>query len=104
MSRVVRKPFFCICENKDADQFAVTAKLISAFVLATRIVQSLDFLNTKFQASSHLVWLYSPVCMGPGRRPPKTGCLRTRLILHRCVNVMLFLLHVAQCGESFGKD
>ena len=30
----------------------VTAKLISAFVFATRIVQSLYFLNPKFQASS----------------------------------------------------
>ena len=58
------KPAFCICENKDAD-----AKLISAFVFATRIVQSLYLLNPKFQASSHLLWLYSPVCVGPGRKP-----------------------------------
>ena len=60
MSRVMRKPTFCICENKDADQLrgnreAVTAKLISAFVFATQIVQSLYFLNPKFQASSHLL-------------------------------------------------
>ena len=54
----IRKPAFCICENKDADQlrgnreadqrlclktktqisFAVTAKLISAFVFAALIV------------------------------------------------------------------
>ena len=58
----MRKPDFSICENKDADQ------LISAFVFATRIVQSLYFLNAKFQASSHLQWLYSPVCVGPGRK------------------------------------
>ena len=31
-SRIMRKPTFCICENKDADQ---VAKLISAFVFAT---------------------------------------------------------------------
>ena len=43
--------------------------LISAFVFATRIVQFLYYLNPKFQASSHLMWLYSPVCMGPGRKP-----------------------------------
>ena len=57
LSRVVRKPAFCICENKDADQLRgkVTAKLISAFVFATRIVQSLLYLNSKFQASSHLL-------------------------------------------------
>ena len=35
MSRVVRKPVFRICENKDTDQLIVTAKLISAFVFAT---------------------------------------------------------------------
>ena len=41
MSRVMRKPDFCICEKKDADQLrgnreaAVTAKLISASVFAT---------------------------------------------------------------------
>ena len=27
------------------------------------------YLNPKFQASSHLVWMYSPVCVGPGRKP-----------------------------------
>ena len=35
MSRVIEKPTFCICENKDAD---LTAKLISAFDFAIRIV------------------------------------------------------------------
>ena len=63
-SRVVRKPAFCICENKD-----VTAKLISAFVFAIRIVQSLWYLITNFQASCHLLWLYSPVCVGHSRKP-----------------------------------
>ena len=57
----VRKP-------KTQISFAVTAKLISAFVFATRIVQSLYFLYTNFQASSHLVWLYRPVCVGPGQK------------------------------------
>ena len=62
--------FLHTCENKDADQLrAVTAKLISAFVFATLIAQSLYFLNTKFQTSSHLLWMYSPVCVGPGRKP-----------------------------------
>ena len=35
LSRVMRKPTFCICENKDTDQLRVAAKLISAFVFAT---------------------------------------------------------------------
>ena len=65
----MRKPAFCIWEKKKTQiSFAVTAKLISAFVFPTWIVQSLYFVYTKFQASSHLVWLYSPVCVGPGRK------------------------------------
>ena len=62
----MRKPAFCICENKTQISFAVTAKLISTFVFATWIVQFLYFLNPKFQASRRLLWLYSPVCVGPG--------------------------------------
>ena len=45
MSLVMRKPAFRICENK------IEHQLISAFVFATQIVQSLYFLNPKFQAS-----------------------------------------------------
>ena len=56
-------------KTKTQISFAVTAKLISTFVFATKIVQSLYFLYTKFQASSHLVRLYSPICVGPGRKP-----------------------------------
>ena len=42
------------------------------FVFATRIVQSLFFLNPKFQASSFHLWHYMPVCVRLGwksRRP-----------------------------------
>ena len=49
--------------------YAKTKTQISAFVFATRIVQSLFFLNPKFQASSQLLWLYRPVCVGPGQKP-----------------------------------
>ena len=42
-------------KTKAQISFAVTAKLISAFVFATRIVQFLFFLNPKFRASSHLL-------------------------------------------------
>ena len=65
------KPAFCICENIGADQLRGTAKLISAFVFAIGIVKSLYYLNPKFQASSHLLWLYSPVCVGLGRKPER---------------------------------
>ena len=65
----MRKPAFAYAKTKTQISFAVTAKLISAFVFATQIVQSLYFLNSKFQGSSYLLWLYSPVCVGPGRKP-----------------------------------
>ena len=65
----MRKPAFCVYENKDAGQLHSNHKLISAFVSAIMIAQSLYCLNTKFQTSSHLVWSYSIVCEGPGRKP-----------------------------------
>ena len=69
MSRVVRKSAFFICENKDADQ--LPGNRISAFVFATYIEQSLYFQHPNFQASSDILWLYSPVCVGPGQKPRK---------------------------------
>ena len=60
---------FACAKTKTQISFAVTAKLISAFVFATWIVQSLYFLNPKFRASSHLLWFPSPACVGPGRKP-----------------------------------
>ena len=61
--------FLAYAKTKTQISFAVTAKLISAFVFALRIVQSPYFLNPKFQVSSDLLWLHSPVCVGPGRKP-----------------------------------
>ena len=80
------KPTICLGENKGADQLRsnceadpVTAKLISAFVFATRIVQFLFYLNPKFQDSSSFLCLYSPVCVGPGR---KAHCLFSHDVAH----------------------
>ena len=59
-------------KTKAQISYMVITKLISTFVFATQIVQSLYFLNAKFQASSHLLWLYSLFCVGPrqkNRRP-----------------------------------
>ena len=64
----MKKAVFCICENKDA----VTAKLISAFVSATRLERIIYFLNSKFEASFYLLWLNSPVYVGPGRKPRRS--------------------------------
>ena len=56
-------------KTKAQISFAVTAKLIRAFVFATRIVQFLFYLNPKFQASSSFLCLYRPVCDGPVWKP-----------------------------------
>ena len=64
------KTKICIGENKDADQLrGYSAKLISAFVFATRKVQFLFYLNPKFQASSSFLCLHSSVCVRPVRKP-----------------------------------
>ena len=60
---------FAYAKTKAQISFAVTAKLISASVFATRIVYFLFYLNPKFQASSSFLRLYRPVCVGPGRKP-----------------------------------
>ena len=65
----MRKPDFCICENKDADQLRGNREADQRLCFTTQIVQSLYYLNPKFQASSHLLWLHSPVFIGPGRKP-----------------------------------
>ena len=83
----MRKPAFCICEKtKTQISLAVTAKLISAFVFAIQIVKSLFYLNPKFLASSHLLWLYCPVCVGPGRKP------RRQVFSERGSNLWIHLL------------
>ena len=56
-------------KTKAQISFAVTAKLISAFVFAKWIVQFLYFLNPKFPASSHPLCLYRLVWVRPGGKP-----------------------------------
>ena len=63
------EPDIAYAKTKTQISCAVTAQLISAFVFAMWIVQSLHYRNPKFQASSHLLWLYIPVCVRPGRKP-----------------------------------
>ena len=72
MSSIMRKPAFCICENKDADQLhgnRENQEAAQPSVFTTQILQSLFFLNTKLQDSSHLLRLYSQVYVGPGGKP-----------------------------------
>ena len=72
----MRKPAFCIWENKGADSAADQR-------LCFRCVDSTVPLlpKTTFRASSLLLWLYSPISVGPGRKTPKTRFLMTQLIV-----------------------
>ena len=65
MSHIMRNQHFAYVKTKVQISFAVTVKLISMFVFTTRIAQFLFFLNLKFPASSHLLCLYSSVCVRP---------------------------------------
>ena len=65
----MRKPAFAYAKTKTQISCAVTAQLISAFVFAIGKVQSLYYLNPKIKSSNNHLRLYSPVCVGPGRKP-----------------------------------
>ena len=70
MSRVMRKPFFAYAKLKTQITCAVTAQLISPFLFC--YIDSIISLLSKSEISgllSRLLWPYSPVCVGPGRKP-----------------------------------
>ena len=69
------------------DFYHAKTKALRAFVFATKIVQSLFFLNLKFQAISNLLWLCSLVCVAPGRKP------RGQVFLHRGSFVVQFEMY-----------
>ena len=69
MSHHIRKTTIAYAKTKAHISFAVTAKLISAFVFLTGLVQSFFFLNPKFQASSLILCLYSSVCIRSVLKP-----------------------------------
>ena len=82
-------------KTKTQISFAVTAKLISAFVLAIRIAQSLYYLNPKFQASNHLLSQYSLVCVGPVRKP------RRPVFSQRGSNNKCIRMQICPCDWGF---
>ena len=77
----MRKPAFCICVNKAPAQLRSYAAQLHC-AADQRLcfhyidIQYLYFLNTIFQVSNHLLWLSSPVCVGPGQKPLKRVFLR----------------------------
>ena len=80
MSRVVRKPAFCICENKDADQLRGNREADQCLCFC--YTDSTISLLPKYEVSSLQP---SSVAVQPGlcetwSETPKTGFLTTRLI------------------------
>ena len=69
----MRKTDFGFGKTKAKGQIScsVIAQLISAFVFATRIVQSLFFFSPKFQDSSLLLGLYRPLCVRLSSKPQR---------------------------------
>ena len=61
----MRKPASCICENKDADQLRGNHEADQR--LCFRYTESTIPLFPKPEMS--ILWLYSPVCVRPGRKP-----------------------------------
>ena len=80
----MRKPAFCICENKDTDQLCCNPEADQC--LSFRYMdKSLYFLNPKLPVSSHLLWLHSPICVGPDWKPRRpVSHNETQLNLHDC--------------------
>ena len=65
----MRKPTICIGENKDADQLRGNREADQRLCFRYTDSTISLLLNPKFQVSNHLLRLYSPVCVRPGRNP-----------------------------------
>ena len=105
MSPVMRKPDFCICENKDADQLRGNREADQR--LCFRYTDSTIPLLPKSEISSLLAF---SVTVQPGlcrtwSETPKTGFLRTRLIYSLFILfICCFSYYVWFQGQDFGSD
>ena len=105
LSRIMRKSASCICENKGADQLRCNcgADQCLCFCYKENIVPLLSkSQNPKFQASSHLLWLYSLVCVRTVRK--RTGFLMTQLIYQMICLCTSFSKHFYCSMENIQVD
>ena len=89
-------------------------QLISAFVFTTQIVQYLFILNQNLQASCHLLWLYSSVCVQPGWKPELDLMYMKHYAPNRCLYIMVAKLrtgvgnaetpHLQNCSVIISKE
>ena len=93
----MKNSVICPCKNKDTNQL---------FVYATHTVQSLFFLNLKFQALAFSLFLrlYRHVCVSSGW---KSGRLFSHFVTHKSsqsiFNFLNIKFFISQCSKSF-KD
>ena len=78
----MRKLLFAYAKTKGEDQ--LRGNHAADQHLCFRYIDSTIPVLPKFQASNHLLWLYIPVCVGPGRKPrgqvfSQRGSLRRHL-------------------------
>ena len=86
------KRIFACAKTKTQFTCAVTAPPISAFGLATHIVQALFLFDPKFQTSSILLLLHRLVCARPGRVTRRPVFSRCGYIDAKYINKMFVLL------------
>ena len=99
LSRLMRKPTICIyAKTKAQISFAVTAKLISAFVFAKGIVQSIPLLLV---ASSIFLCFRSSVCVGPVQKPHYWYSYEVAHFTHVATGVILPRPHVPATMRQF---
>ena len=75
----MRKPAFCLCENKDADQLRITAKLISAFILRYKDTTISRLSKSEISSLYPSCVITQPVLCQTWSETSKTGFLTTRL-------------------------
>ena len=63
------KPTICICETKGADQLRGNREADQRLCFRYSDSTIPPLLNPKFQASSHPLGRYRPVCVGPVKKP-----------------------------------
>ena len=87
----MRKPAFCKCESKGAEQYNRAADQLICFRFIYCKITLLP-INPKFQASRHILWLQRPVCVGLFMNPgDRVYCDATQFILDAAV--VIFCLH-----------
>ena len=115
LSLIMRKPAYCICENKDADQLCGNRTTDQRLCFRYTIVQFLYYLNLKFQALVIFCGCTAQF-VSDWSETPKTGYIShdeahimtfrdtfqyCKLTFFRCYLFLGFCVHKFVCGNLF---